>query len=72
MALVPATLTNAILACMQQARAKTDNPAAADQAFAEGLAAAIDTYIKTATVVSVPALSNSAGPVVGTIVNTIQ
>ena len=40
--------------------------------LAADLANAIDSYIKSATITSVPALTSPAGPVTGTITNTIS
>jgi len=40
--------------------------------LANDLASAIDSYIKSATITSVPVLTSPAGPVTGTITNTIS
>lgn len=40
--------------------------------LATDLANAIDSYIKSATITSVPALTSPSGPVTGTITNTIS
>jgi len=40
--------------------------------LANDLAAAIDSYIKSATITSVPVLTSPSGPVTGTITNTIS
>lgn len=40
--------------------------------LANDLASAIDSYIKSATITSVPVLTSPSGPVTGTITNTIS
>lgn len=66
MALVPATLEASILTLMKALYAQTENPEAAAQKFAGDLAAAIDTYIKTATVTVTVATTGSATAQAGT------
>lgn len=40
--------------------------------LADELATAIDNYIKSATITSIPVLTSPSGPVTGTITNTIS
>lgn len=71
MPLVKATLVNQIKSIMNALKTEEDQNAAIDK-FANDLATAVDTYIKSATVTSahVPALVSPAGPVTGTIATT--
>ena len=50
----------------------TEEQTAQISAMANAWATAIDTYIKSATVTSVPALTSPSGAVTGTITNTIS
>jgi len=64
MALVVATLQADILAAMNAAFAdNSDNPAGAQQAFAAGLAAAIDKFVKSGQVQTT--VTTPAGPGTG-------
>lgn len=69
MALVVANLQADILAAMQAAFAdQSDNPAGAQQAFAQGLAQAIDKYIKSGDVQTTVTTSMGPGTGVGKII----
>lgn len=69
-----ADLKTTIKAALVAQRSKTGNPESAVEQFATDLSTAISNMVKAAveaqTFTHVPALSNSAGPVVGTIVTT--
>lgn len=73
MALVKATLKAALINVFKANLTNpTDEQTAQINTMADGITNAVDAYIKSATVTSVPALSNSGGPVTGTITNTIS
>ena len=79
MALVKETLQADLVKMLQEAAQEIDQ-AQGIQNFAGNLATAIDTYIKTASIVSTPAqvtlavMTNSGGPVVAAsnLISTIQ
>jgi hypothetical protein len=72
MALVKDSLKTQLKAAFQAQTGKTDNPEAALEDLADKIASAVDSYIKSATITNVPALTSPAGPVSGTITSTIS
>ena len=73
MALVKETLKTAIEAVFNaNISSPTTEQTAQINAMSDGITNAIDAYIKSATVTSVPVLTSPSGPVTGTITNTIS
>jgi len=66
MALVKSTLEVQILALLSDMYSRTENPEQAHADFANLLATAIDTYIKTATVIVNPGQGVQVAPITGT------
>lgn len=71
MALNKVQLKADIKAAFDAQKTKTSDPDAAINDIADKIATAIDNYVKTITITSIPVLTSPAGPVTGTITNTV-
>ncbi|MFC4636178.1 hypothetical protein ACFO3O_19885 [Dokdonia ponticola] len=71
MPLVKATLENAIKALLEEEKAKEDDGSSSIDNIASKLATAIDTYIKSGTVMTTVATTGSASAQTGTGVGNI-
>ena len=69
MALNKAKLAQDIEKLLKDMETRTEN---AKPEFAQKLANAIDAYVRTITVTSLPILVSPTGPVTGTITNTVS